>query len=206
MKQSLLVVLFAIGLPLAAHADSFGGFGVYIGSGTLTYPPNPGTNAIAPSFIASANWSVCNLGVCTNGPGVVTAVLPTWINGETQGGSLTLARGTTTLFQGVFTSLNVVRNDVNGFLEYQITGVIRGHLENRKNPYPGVAYLTFETSPKAFPVCSKGSCTAGIDGGFLDITASPEPSTLALLGTGILGIAGAVRKKVLSDSRATTRL
>jgi hypothetical protein len=50
MKKSLLVVIFAIILSLAARADSFG---FSVGSGSLTYPPfAPPPKVVAPSFSA----------------------------------------------------------------------------------------------------------------------------------------------------------
>jgi PEP-CTERM motif len=190
MKKSLLVVLIAIALPLAARAD-----GVNIGFGSLSYTPGPTVDVT--SFVAFAYFPVCTAGVCTTGQGLVID----------QGGSLSLVSGTNgngpVIFQGVFTSVNVIKNDVNGLFELQITAVIKGHfVSGFKYPYPGIAYLTLETRPIAFPFCDtdggKTSCTVSVDGGFLDLTASPEPGTLGLLGTGILGIAAVVRKKILA--------
>ena len=83
----------------------------------------------------------------------------------------------------------------------QITGVLKGFFTASPHASPVYGFLALETTPLTFSFCGEGrnpTCTGGVDGGFLDLTQTPEPGTLGLLGTGILGIAAVVRKKTLA--------
>jgi PEP-CTERM motif len=110
-----------------------------------------------------------------------------------------------TIFQGFFTSDTVVRTFTTGGIIFQIDASIKGYFGSVG--HPGEGALVFESIPVNInnvfcrnPGPQKGGafCNTRIAGGFLEMVVTPEPSTLGLLGTGILGIAGAVRKKILA--------
>jgi hypothetical protein len=191
MKRTLLAVLFAITLSLTARADSFG-----IGLGSMTYPPYaPPPKVVQPSFSAAL------LGF---GPGAsMQGILPFWRGGVSTGGnSFSIIQNGQTLFQGAFLTDSVVRTEVNGFISFQIDAVVNGYFGKPSDH--ATIFLVFETlaSTIGSPACgfAKGGafCKTTIEGGFMEVTAIPEPSTLGLLGTGILGIFGVVRKKILA--------
>jgi len=191
MKRSLLVVLFAITLSLAARANSFA---FPVGSGSLTYPPYaPPPKVVAPSFSASLGSGLS-----------IQGVLPSWLNiPDTGGNSFSIIQNGVTVFQGIFTSDTVVRTGGPVGIVFQIAATITevGHPAT-------TALLLFESTPinqnNVFcrnPGAKNGGafCHTGISGGFLELLVPvPEPGTLGLLGTGILGIFGIVRRKILA--------
>jgi hypothetical protein len=199
MKRSLLAVLFAITLSLAARADTLD---FSVGSGSLTYPPfAPPPTVVAPSFSASLGSGLSMQGV-----------LPSWLGlPDTGGNSFSLVQNGVTIFQGVFTSDTVVKNVTLGAIVYQIDATISevGHPRT-------LAFLVFESTPinmnNVFcrnPGAQNGGafCNTGIAGGFLEILIpTPEPGTLGLIGTGILGIFGVVRKKLTLRPTTNTGL
>ena len=198
MKKLLLVLLFAIALPLAARADSFG---FSVGSGSLTYPPYaPPPKVVAPSFSASLGSGLS-----------IQGVLPSWLNiSDTGGNSFSIVENGVTIFQGVFTSDTVVRTFTSGGNIFQIDASIKG-----VGAYLGEqGALVLESTPVSQnnvfcrnPGPKKGGafCNTGIAGGFLEIVVTPEPGTLGLLGTGLLGIAAVVRKRKTLRSRGADR-
>ena len=133
MKRYLLVVLFAIALPVAARADSFG---FPVGTGVLIYPPYaPPPKVVAPSFSASLGSGLSMQGV-----------LPSWLNIPDSGGnSFSLVKNGVTIFQGVFTSETVVRTSAFGSNIFQIDATIRGYFGSIGNPGQGL--LVFESTP-----------------------------------------------------------
>jgi hypothetical protein len=140
-------------------------------------------------FVDSASWLSCNLGICTTVQGLVID----------QGANLSLVSGNNingpVIYHGVFTSENVITNHVNGQVEFQITGVLKGSLTAFPHSTPVFGFLVLETNAITFSSCEEGTCTIGVPGGFLNLTQTPEPGTIGLLGTGFLGIIATVRKK-----------
>jgi len=79
----------------------------------------------------------------------------------------------------------------NGTHSYTLTGVVTGTMGGAN--VTGVSVqLTINTGMGFF----NGSVTMA--GGDTTVGSVPEPSTLALFGTGMLGLGGAIRRKVLA--------
>lgn len=81
----------------------------------------------------------------------------------------------------------------NGTHTYSLTGVVTGTMGGSN--VNGVAVdLTISTGTGFF----NGS--VALAGGDTSVGAVPEPSTLALFGTGLLGLGGAIRRKALAHT------
>jgi hypothetical protein len=96
------------------------------------------------------------------------------------------------MFQGAFTGTitltEIAQNGQN--LVFDLTGKIVGMLANGMT-------VTGTTSQTIFTATSQlGSGIAHIGGG--QTVTAPEPGTLGLLGTGLIGIAGMFRRKIFS--------
>lgn len=102
--------------------------------------------------------------------------------------------GNGTLFTGAFSgpvtwSLTTL---ANGTHNYTLTGVLVG-----SGSFSGINGVTVQLTINTGKGLFSGSTL--ISGGDTTITSSvPEPSTLALLGTGVLALAGGLRRKVLA--------
>ena len=198
MKRVLLLALLALALPMAAFASS--GVDFTNSGGTLV-----GTNS---GFSLSGSTLIAVNGL--NGGGLVTGNLGTvdFTTGALTSGSLqmggTFASGGTftitgngtngipngTIFSGTFSgpvSWQLITL-ANGTHNYTLTGVLSGTLGSFSTNGVTVQ-LTINTGKGFF----NGSTQ--ISSGDTNIVV-PEPGTLGLLGTGLVGIAGLVRRKL----------
>ena len=101
-----------------------------------------------------------------------------------------------TLFQGTFTgpvnwtaTFNRNARNEHGAWYYVLTGTVAGSLHNGATAIGGTVQFTFDV-PKG-KTFSKG---VNLNNGITTVTVT-EPGTLGLLGTGLFGIAGMVRRK-----------
>src|SRR5215467_4897340 len=193
-KKILLLAVLTLALPLAAFANS--GVDFTNSGGTLS-----GTNSglsLSGSTLAAVNG--------LNGGGLITGVLGSvsFTTGALQMGGTFAAGGTFTitgngsngipngtLFTGSFSgpvSWQLVTL-ANGTHNYVMTGVLVGATGTGFSTNGVTVQLTINTGKGFF----NGSTT--ISSGDTNIV-TPEPGTLTLLGTGLISLAGAVRRKM----------
>jgi hypothetical protein len=199
-KKLILLAVLALALPIAAFASS--GVDFTNSGGTLS-----GTNS-GLSLTGSALVAVNGL----NGGGLITGSnlgSVTFTTGALSSGSLamggTFAAGGTftitgngsngipngTLFSGTFSSpvsWQLVTL-ANGTHNYIMTGVLTGTTMTGFSTNGVTVQLTINTGKGFF----NGSTQ--ISSGDTNVVV-PEPGTLTLLGTGLISLAGAVRRKL----------
>ncbi len=197
-----LLLLSCLMLPSSSFANSTTDFS---NSGGTLSGTNAGLTLTGSTLIAVTGF---------NGGGIVTGNLGTvtFTTGALSGGSLQMGGnfapgGTFTidgngsgglpngvLFSGTFSGTVswTLTTLANGTHNYTLTGVVTGMMGGTS--VNGVTVqLTINTGKGYF----NGSTT--ISGGDTTVAASvPEPSTLALFGTGAFAFAGAIRRKILA--------
>jgi hypothetical protein len=189
MKRILwMTLLLVLALPMAAFADS--NVDLTNVGGTLV-----GTSAgltLTDSTLIHMNGTLGNLGTVEFATG---ALLSGSLQGNATfdgGGSFTIVSNTNgTLFSGAFDgpvtwSLTTL---ANGTHNYTLTGAISGSWMGGATVYGATSQLTINTGRGFF----NGSTS--IASGDTNIVV-PEPGSLTLMGTGLLGFAGVLRRKL----------
>ncbi len=202
LRKFILLAIMALCLPIAALADS--GVDFTNSGGTLT-----GSNS---GFSLSGSTLIAVNGL--NGGGLITGSnlgSLTFTTGALTGGSLqmggTFAAGGTftitgngsnglpngTIFSGTFSgpvSWTLVTL-ANGTHNYTLSGSLTGMLGTVSTNGVTVQ-LTINTGKGFF----NGSTSISSGDTNIANVVVPEPGTLSLLGTGLIGVAGVLRKKI----------
>jgi len=202
MKRMLWLALIALALPMAAFANS-GGVDFTNSGGTLT-GSSAGMSLSGSVLIAVNGLNGSGL-VTGNDLGSVSFSTGMWTSGSLQMGGTFMAGGTfiingngtngvpnTVIFNGTFDgpvtwSLITL---ANGTHNYTLTGSISGTWIGGSWVNGATVQLTINTGKGFF----NGSTT--IASGDTNIDAVPEPGSLTLVGAGLVGIAGILRRKL----------
>jgi len=205
MKRMLLMVLVALALPMAAFATNSVDFtnsgGTLSGSsagltlsGSTLIAVNGlnGMGLVTGTDLGSITFST---GALVSGSLQGQVGTPTWFAGGgsfmiTSNGSDGLPSGV--LFNGSFSgpvSWTLVTL-ANGTHNYTLTGSITGTWYNGSTVNGATVQLTINTGKGYFDGMTS------ISSGDTNITTVPEPGTLGLLGTGLVGLAGVLKRKM----------
>jgi hypothetical protein len=203
VKKIMLLAVLALALPVAAFAsssiDTTNVGGTLTGSASGLSLSNSTLTQVSGLFGNSGLIQGSDLGTVSFTTGALTS-------GSLTGGNATFATGGTftitgngvngvpngVIFSGTFSGpVTVVENGAGSSFSYTITGALSGTLYTGFKTVAATSQITVFTHKG--PLVNGGSVT--ISSGDTTIVV-PEPGTLSLFGTGLIGLAGLVRRKL----------
>jgi hypothetical protein len=205
MKRILLMALLALALPVAAFAN--GSVDFTNDGGTLTGTSDSlsltGSTLIAINGLNGMGMVTGNLGTVSFSTGTLTSGSVTGTSGATfaAGGSFVITGNgmngapNGVIFSGSFSgpvTWTAIPSANHQFYYYTLSGSLTGTWFNGSTVNGAVVQLTIRTGSKGF------GGTVNISSGDTNISTVPEPGTLGLMGTGLIGLAGALRRKLKS--------
>ena len=207
MKRTLLLALLALALPMSVFASS-NSVDFTNSGGTLT-GSSSGLSLSGSTLIAVNGLN--GLGLVTGSLGSVTFSTGSFASGNAQmggtlntGGSFVVwSSGSNglpsgNLFNGSFTCSAsspctwMKTTDAKGDNRYTLTANISGTWYNGTTVAGTAVQLTISTGKNLF------NGTVTISSGDTNVSTVPEPGTLGLLGTGLIGVVGVLRRKLKS--------
>jgi PEP-CTERM motif len=213
VQHILAAAVLALVVPVVAHADGI----TYDNSGGTTKLTSTGApGATNPtnqfSLTNSAISSIDGTGVSGQGFSLTfntsnsfTGSLETG-GGWAAGGSFTInEKGVGVIFSGTFSGPPTWTLDSTAgctSCQYQLNGALSGtYYANGKGNGPGVAIVTGTTAQIDLTTHNGGLYTGAnhlvdMSGTTGLVTPVPEPGSLALMGTGLLGVAFTIKRKI----------